>query len=79
MYIQNSIYDNFLEKIVNRANKIKLGSPMDSETQMGPLSSLKQLEIIEKNIKLTLIKVENLDVEVKDILCQIKDIIFLLQ
>ena len=27
---------------------------MDIETQMGPLSSLKQLEIIEKNIKLTL-------------------------
>ena len=26
---------------------------MDSDTQMGPLSSLKQLEIIEKNIKLT--------------------------
>ena len=39
---------------IDRANKIKLGNPMDSGTQMGPLSSLKQLEIIEKNIKLTL-------------------------
>ncbi len=54
LYIQNSIYSEFLEKIVNRANKIKLGPPMESKTQMGPLSSLKQLEIIEKNIKLTL-------------------------
>ena len=54
LYIQNSIYDNFLEKIVSRANKIKLGPPMDAKTQMGPLNSLKQLEIIEKNIKLTL-------------------------
>ena len=54
LYIQNSIYENFLEKIVNRANKIKLGPPMEPDTQMGPLSSLKQLEIIEKNIKLTL-------------------------
>jgi len=54
LYIQNSIYEDFLEKIVNRANKIKLGPPMESDTQMGPLSSLKQLEIIEKNIKLTL-------------------------
>ena len=54
LYIQNSIYENFLEKLVKRANKIKLGSPMKSDTQMGPLSSLKQLEIIEKNIKLTL-------------------------
>ena len=54
LYIQNSIYEDFLEKIVNCANKIKLGPPMEPDTQMGPLSSLKQLEIIEKNIKLTL-------------------------
>jgi len=54
LYIQNSIYENFLEKLVKRSNKIKLGPPMKSDTQMGPLSSLKQLEIIEKNIKLTL-------------------------
>ena len=54
LYIQNSIYEHFLEKLVKRANKIKLGPPMKSDTQMGPLSSLKQLEIIEKNIKLTL-------------------------
>jgi len=40
--------------LVDRAKKIKLGNPMDSTTQMGPLSSLKQLEIIEKNIKLTI-------------------------
>ena len=54
LYIQSSIYEKFLEKIINRANKIKLGSPMDHDTQMGPLNSLKQLELIEKNIKLTL-------------------------
>ena len=54
LYIQNSIYENFLDKIVKRANKIKLGSPMNNDTQMGPLNSFKQLEIIEKNIKLTI-------------------------
>ena len=54
LYIQNSIYEDFLKKLVDRANKIKLGPPMETGTQMGPLNSLKQLEIIEKNIKLTL-------------------------
>ena len=54
LYIQSSIYEKFLKKIIDRANKIKLGSPMDHDTQMGPLNSLKQLELIEKNIKLTL-------------------------
>ena len=53
LYIQKSIYNNFLDKLVARAKKIKLGNPMKASTQMGPLSSLKQLEIIEKNIKLT--------------------------
>ena len=53
LYIQKSIYNNFLDKLVARAKKIKLGNPMETTTQMGPLSSLKQLEIIEKNIKLT--------------------------
>jgi len=53
LYLQKKIYNNFLDKLVNRANKIKLGNPMDSDTQMGPLNSLKQLETIEKNIKLT--------------------------
>ncbi len=54
LYIQKNIYENFLDKIINKAKKIKLGSPMNNTTQMGPLNSLKQLEIIEKNIKLTL-------------------------
>ena len=54
LYLQNKIYDNFLNKLIERANKIKLGGPMDPETQMGPLTSFKQLEIIEKTIKLTI-------------------------
>ena len=51
LYIQEKIYDEFLNKLINKANNIKLGPPMSKETQMGPLNSLKQLEIIEKSIK----------------------------
>ena len=51
LYIQEKIYDEFLNKLINIANNIKLGPPMSKETQMGPLNSLKQLETIEKNIK----------------------------
>jgi len=53
LYLQNKIYDNFLDKLIEQASKIKLGSPLDPNTQMGPLSNFKQLEIIEKKIKLT--------------------------
>ena len=54
LYIQKGIYNEFLQKLVKRAEKIKIGSPMDPDTQMGPLNNFKQLEIIEKNIKETL-------------------------
>ena len=53
LYIQKGIYNEFLDKLAKRAEKIKIGAPMDPDTEMGPLSSFKQLEIIEKNIKLT--------------------------
>jgi len=53
LYIQSEIYNEFLDKLVAKAEKIKLGAPMDKDTQMGPLNSFKQLENIEKNIKAT--------------------------
>ena len=53
LYIQANIYDDFLNKLIDKANNIKLGPPMSEETQMGPLNSLKQLELIEKNINET--------------------------
>jgi len=53
LYIQKDIYNEFLDKLAKRAEKIKIGAPMDPDTEMGPLSSFNQLEIIEKNIKLT--------------------------
>jgi acyl-CoA reductase-like NAD-dependent aldehyde dehydrogenase len=54
LYIQSGIYNEFLDKLVAKAEKIKLGAPMDKDTQMGPLNSFKQLENIEKNIKATI-------------------------
>ncbi len=54
LYIQSNIYNEFLDKLILKAEKIKLGSPMAKDTQMGPLNSFKQLENIEKNIKATI-------------------------
>jgi acyl-CoA reductase-like NAD-dependent aldehyde dehydrogenase len=53
LYLHDKIYDEFLNKLIEKAKKIKLGGPMNEETQMGPLNSFKQLENIEKNIKAT--------------------------
>jgi acyl-CoA reductase-like NAD-dependent aldehyde dehydrogenase len=43
-YIQESIYDQFVERIVGRARTIALGDPMRAETQMGPVATRMQLE-----------------------------------
>jgi acyl-CoA reductase-like NAD-dependent aldehyde dehydrogenase len=53
LYLQKGIYNEFLDKLTKRAEKIKIGAPMDPESEMGPIGNFKQLEIIEKNIKLT--------------------------
>ncbi len=43
VFVQSSIYDHFLEKVCERSKKIKIGDPMNLETQMGALISSKHL------------------------------------
>ena len=50
LVLQETIYDSFLEQLSGRAKKIKLGSPLSEDSQMGPLNNDKQIEFIEKNI-----------------------------
>ena len=44
VFVQTDIYDEFLEKAKQRSEAIKLGNPMDLETQMGALISAKHLD-----------------------------------
>ena len=44
--IQESIYDKFIERVVERVKKIKIGNPFDSETMMGAQASNDQYEKI---------------------------------
>ncbi|WP_440912541.1 aldehyde dehydrogenase [Candidatus Pelagibacter sp.] len=53
LYLHAKIYNEFLDKLIEKAKRIKLGGPMNEETQMGPLNSFKQLKNIEKNIEAT--------------------------
>ncbi len=44
--IQETIYDDFLEKAVDRVSQIKQGNPLDTETMMGAQASNDQFEKI---------------------------------
>ncbi|XP_067948513.1 aldehyde dehydrogenase, mitochondrial-like [Watersipora subatra] len=46
LYIEEAIYDKFVEASVARAQKRKLGDPFDADTEQGPQVSLEQLEKI---------------------------------
>ena len=50
--VQRSLYDEFVEKLVDRANTITMGDPQDPATQMGPLVSAKQLARIEEYVQI---------------------------
>ena len=50
LYLQSKIYDEFLEKISNKAKNIKIGDPMSDSTQMGPLATINQLTNIQEKI-----------------------------
>ena len=39
VFVQRAVYDTFLERLVARTEAIRLGDPLDPETQMGPLIS----------------------------------------
>ena len=54
LYLQNKIYDEFLEKITDKAKNIKIGPPMNEETQMGPLATFNQLKYIQDRIDQTI-------------------------
>lgn len=51
LYIQEKVYDSFVEAFVVAAKKIKVGDPSDMETTMGPVVSKEQRNRIEHFIQ----------------------------
>jgi betaine-aldehyde dehydrogenase len=42
VYVQRKFHDQFVDRLIARTKAIKLGDPMDPDTQMGPMVSLAQ-------------------------------------
>jgi betaine-aldehyde dehydrogenase len=42
VFVQRGIHDRFVERLVERTKKIRIGDPLDPEVQMGPLISKAQ-------------------------------------
>jgi aldehyde dehydrogenase len=50
--IHESIYDEFMQRCLERIGQIKQGDPLDRETMIGPQVSVAQLEKIESYVKI---------------------------
>jgi acyl-CoA reductase-like NAD-dependent aldehyde dehydrogenase len=52
LILPESIHDEFVERLVERAKTIKLGDTMDYDTDMGPLVSAEQLETVTNYVRI---------------------------
>jgi succinate-semialdehyde dehydrogenase/glutarate-semialdehyde dehydrogenase len=49
-YVQNAIYDDFLDRFAHFAKGLKVGNGLDPESRMGPLTNVRRLESVERMI-----------------------------
>jgi succinate-semialdehyde dehydrogenase/glutarate-semialdehyde dehydrogenase len=47
-YLHESIHDQFVKAFVEKSRAIKIGSGLDSTTQMGPLAMFKRVEAMQR-------------------------------
>lgn len=52
LFVQESVYDRFVESFVEKTQKLKVGDPLDPGTQMGSLISGKHLERVHSYVEL---------------------------
>src|SRR5690606_6817347 len=50
--VHESIYDKFMERVLERVKAIKIGNPLDTETMMGAQASTEQLKKILSYIEI---------------------------
>ena len=51
MYVHEAIYDTFMEKFMEKVDALKLGDPMDADTDIGPKTNRAGVEHLERLIE----------------------------
>jgi betaine-aldehyde dehydrogenase len=52
VFVQKGLHDRFVERLVERTKKIRIGDPLDPETQMGPLVNKAQHQKVADYIRI---------------------------
>lgn len=51
LFVERSIYEEFTQRVVDFAQKLRIGNGLDPETQIGPLAFQLQMERVDRFIK----------------------------
>ncbi|MBD9489448.1 aldehyde dehydrogenase [Ensifer sp. ENS11] len=51
LYLQKSIRDDFVARLTEKANALRIGDPMDEKTQLGPIASQAHLDAIHRRVE----------------------------
>jgi acyl-CoA reductase-like NAD-dependent aldehyde dehydrogenase len=51
IYVHENIYDRFVASYVEQAGQLRIGEPMDADTEIGPLSRKEQVEFLMDQIR----------------------------
>lgn len=52
LFIQESVYDVVMRKLIDRIQSLRIGDPLDKNTDVGAINSKKQLDTINEYIKI---------------------------
>ncbi|TAM68470.1 MAG: aldehyde dehydrogenase [Microbacteriaceae bacterium] len=52
VFAQRAVYDELLERVSERATSIRIGDPLDAETELGPLAFADQLAKVDSYVRL---------------------------
>jgi aldehyde dehydrogenase family 7 protein A1 len=51
IYLHDTVYDGFVEKLISAYKTVKIGNQLDADTLMGPLHSKMSVDLYEKGIE----------------------------
>jgi succinate-semialdehyde dehydrogenase/glutarate-semialdehyde dehydrogenase len=50
-YVHERIYDEVVERVVEKTRSLRVGNPLEDATDMGPMTDPAQLEVVERHVR----------------------------
>lgn len=51
LYVHEAIYDRFMEAVIEKTKRLKVGNGLDPHIEVGAMTTLSQLEVVEAQVK----------------------------